>query len=61
MTLQDKCKAELKGVGRLGWAILKALFHPETCIYSCQACNQTISLRQKKCDRCDSLLGWEPV
>ncbi len=50
--------AELKGVGRLGLVMLKAIFWPETCIYSCLNCNQTISLRQKCCDRCWCSIDW---
>ena len=50
--------AELKGVGRLGLIIFKSLFWPETCIYSCPDCNQTITLHQICCDRCWCPIDW---
>lgn len=51
--------AELKGIFRLARGLLKAIFEPNTPIFCCPFCNQTLTRFQRKCDRCDSKLGWE--
>lgn len=51
--------AELKAMSRFGWAIFKGLFHRKTVYYRCSECNLVISLNQKACDRCDTLIEWE--
>jgi len=49
-----KILSELKGIFRLGYQILFKQY-----VFKCPFCNQTIYLNQKKCDRCNSKIGWE--
>ena len=54
----NKILAELKGIKRLAVFLLESLVNVKTNCYHCPFCNQTLYAFQKKCDRCDCLLGW---
>ncbi len=51
--------AEIKSAIILGYKITKSIFEPETVYHRCPECNLVIAEFTKKCDRCNSLIGWD--
>lgn len=58
-TIQMRILAELKGVTRLALFLFESIFNVNLEYSHCPFCNQTLSAYQKKCDRCDCLIGWD--